>query len=875
MSTTGSSSGLKGKGKDYDVASTPSTIEELAQALAALKLEQDGLKEKVDTIEEEDTGVKESQRKLVKLPTPPRFKGTSPALDSWIIQLRNYVTYNTVRFEDEESKTIFAGALLDGVAAKWFEPHAKRHYEYGALKSDKKESLEAKQSQFWARHTVSCAMFTDFENFIRAITTEFGELDAERRAEQKLILLRQKTSVTEYATEFRVEAANTHLGEEALVMLFWQGLKKHVTDELYRLDRPKKLQEMVELAIRADNRYFDYQRELSRTKEPFPHREKPKRQNNFTEKVRGFGRQVTPSTSFGHHAGPMDIGMVGKNQPRHGQRQEKHPKSKARCFNCNNLGHYARECRQGRKQVNFAPLPEGKTVRSTHKEGLVIRMVNSEDNDWMNDFSDNDNGPYLDDSDEYEGAQEESSRLHQEVQELAGCFGRLALRSGEEAEPSREAQVAEDRLPEVLYEPSRTQQEVQVAEDRLLAEGPARDETPEVQIDADRLRTRLSIPLGSGEIVGSHHQTQTAMEPGVFPQPLLTARARYVESMFYNRLPAHVQERFERARWNAENQVVSRGSMGNFPRRWMTSMTTLRVGTFRLPVHQYLGNPVSDDEPERLYRQALSEIATLQDSPMPQHVQGITQRGLLLNALRRFANTQEHDQRTRGIYHEPSSVYELKDWEEIQEGCRSPPDAWDREPILDKRQSTYGAVLDTEEHSSLLWISCVHDNCGLSHHLGLKIYFGHFPTKDDGAAVACVYRHTDPENYKVTITSEQVRIVNKVPRRCAEHPDEPWLGLHECPHSGCSLHKNQKAEDWHWARHKESERFDGYNPLSRRQRILDLEFQDLRYIEPFSVSWTLRSDTQGLTSNILRLHDQHPRIRLGNGSGPSPRAENQ
>ena len=63
-------------------------------------------------------------------------------------------------------------------------------------------------------------MFDVFKNFTRAITAEFGELDAERRAEEQLLALKQRTLVIEYAAVFRVEVAKTYLGEEALVILF-------------------------------------------------------------------------------------------------------------------------------------------------------------------------------------------------------------------------------------------------------------------------------------------------------------------------------------------------------------------------------------------------------------------------------------------------------------------------------------------------------------------------------------------------------------------------------------------------------------------------------------------------------------------------------
>lgn len=158
--------------------------------------------------------------------------------------------YNYTRFEDEESRVIFAGVFLKGIVAKQFEPYTKRYYKYETFTKQKEKD------EFRRRYLTD--IFNNFKCFITTVTTKFGELDAKRRLEQKLLNLRQKTSVTAYATEFRVEVAKTKLGEKILVMFFWQGLKQYVTDELYKLDRPKTFQPIVEFAIRTDNHYFDY-----------------------------------------------------------------------------------------------------------------------------------------------------------------------------------------------------------------------------------------------------------------------------------------------------------------------------------------------------------------------------------------------------------------------------------------------------------------------------------------------------------------------------------------------------------------------------------------------------------------------------------------
>lgn len=205
MSTSGS---VVGSGK----AETP-TVASLAAQLAELTLTQAKVSKKLEEIENNDTGVKDSQRKLAKLSTPPKFKGNPADLEGWILQIRNYINYNSARLEDSESETLFAGALLEGVAARWFEPFLRRYYD--AKDADIDGKIELRK-----RYPGLMDMFKDITHFYTGLRNEFGELGAALRAEQRHLGMRQKSSVTDYATTFRIEASKTELGEEALVMLF-------------------------------------------------------------------------------------------------------------------------------------------------------------------------------------------------------------------------------------------------------------------------------------------------------------------------------------------------------------------------------------------------------------------------------------------------------------------------------------------------------------------------------------------------------------------------------------------------------------------------------------------------------------------------------
>ena len=129
-------------------------------------------------------------RKVVKLPIPSRYAGSPAKLDAQVLQIRNFITYYKSRFEDEESKTIYAGALLDDVAAKWYKLYAKRHLEYRDLTVANDKALNCARGEWRKKYPETYAMFDIFKNFTRAITAEFGKLDAERRTEEQLLALK-------------------------------------------------------------------------------------------------------------------------------------------------------------------------------------------------------------------------------------------------------------------------------------------------------------------------------------------------------------------------------------------------------------------------------------------------------------------------------------------------------------------------------------------------------------------------------------------------------------------------------------------------------------------------------------------------------------
>ena len=97
---------------------------------------------------------------------------------------------------------------------------------------------------------------------------------------------------------------------------------------------------MADLAIGIDNRLYERRAEK---KGHFVPRVQPKYTANF-----GRGGKRYQSTSWGSHAGPMDLDAT-----RHDSRKKK---GSGKCFNCGQPGHYANKCPKPKK--SWKPVPE-------------------------------------------------------------------------------------------------------------------------------------------------------------------------------------------------------------------------------------------------------------------------------------------------------------------------------------------------------------------------------------------------------------------------------------------------------------------------------------------------------------------------------------
>ncbi|KAI7460908.1 hypothetical protein KC357_g8846 [Hortaea werneckii] len=175
----------------------------------------------------------------VRVAKPDFFHKERSELDDWLNQLMSFFKEEGVN--KNTKKTIIASSYLRGQAQQWVRPRLQE-----ALVSDKDPER----------------IFNDWNAFVETIRNIYGLSNDQQVAIRVIQHLTQKTSASHYTAKFREYSGKTGWNDQALITMYYQGLKDNVKDELMRRGAAQDtLDRTIETAIEIDDKLYERQQE--------------------------------------------------------------------------------------------------------------------------------------------------------------------------------------------------------------------------------------------------------------------------------------------------------------------------------------------------------------------------------------------------------------------------------------------------------------------------------------------------------------------------------------------------------------------------------------------------------------------------------------
>ena len=145
-------------------------------------------------------------------------------------------------------------------------------------------------------------------------------------------------SVAEYSVEFRILAAKSRWGDEALRSAFRRGLNDSIEDLILR-DRPTSLADLISLALKVDDRLRERRIEKTTRNPPVAPRV-----------PRSFGPRDAPiltipntgPTPFSHGTSETEPMQLGRSRLTQAERE--HRMQNKLCLYCGKSGHFIQTC---------------------------------------------------------------------------------------------------------------------------------------------------------------------------------------------------------------------------------------------------------------------------------------------------------------------------------------------------------------------------------------------------------------------------------------------------------------------------------------------------------------------------------------------------
>jgi hypothetical protein len=292
---------------------------------------------------------KEIRNAEPKLRDPELFTGDKKKVDEFIMSCRMKIRAQPTRFPDEETKVIWASSFFSGAPKIWFQPFLERYSEGIDIPKE----------------------FVSFDNFATALRALYGDPNLVKQAIRSIRELKQVASASDYTAKFESLRWSTKLGEDALKIFFYDGLKEHVKDMLATLPvEPETLGELQTAAIRFDERAYERKMQKIRGANP------PAAPIRHTEAGNGSStpawRAMTGNTNSPWNMStmtatlprpgppapamdgstPMELDATGRSRTLLEEKERRY--QFGLCLICGQKGHFRRECPSYRPQRTYA-----------------------------------------------------------------------------------------------------------------------------------------------------------------------------------------------------------------------------------------------------------------------------------------------------------------------------------------------------------------------------------------------------------------------------------------------------------------------------------------------------------------------------------------
>ena len=283
------------------------------------------------------------KREKIKMPSIERFAGEKQKIKGFLTQMKMKILHEGTKLSQPSDQVAYAGLFLTGRALEWFEPYLTDIQANGLATTN----LEARY------------MFSSWEGFASRLTQMYGDPESVATAEGKLYVLTQKGSAMDYTTQFQTLAAQTEWNQGALMAQYRRGLKAKVQTTMIPMDDPSDMRDLIEQAIRVDNRL--YQSEKSgRTQQGPVHAKRTQQQVSKpwygAEPMDLSGTRESKRKTWKPRGQGSSDQRSREQRPNQGSQQQKTFRrtpqqdkwyKEGACMNCGKQGHYARNCRGG------------------------------------------------------------------------------------------------------------------------------------------------------------------------------------------------------------------------------------------------------------------------------------------------------------------------------------------------------------------------------------------------------------------------------------------------------------------------------------------------------------------------------------------------